>query len=112
MAARATDGLAMRWRAMVDCFRDRFVTVTACVLGYFVIARRDAKRIGKIPRGEIERVPKAVPRFGHVLANQVVRRMAVVTNRDRAMARLRPRGIVLTHDVAIGARRRIVGHIR
>ena len=112
MTARATDRLAVRGRTMIDCFGNRFVTVPARMLGYLVIAWRDAKRIGKVSGREIEGMPEAVPRFGHVLADQIVRRMAIVANRDRAMARLRPRRIMFTHDVAIRARRRVVRHIR
>ena len=112
MTARATDRLAPSRRPVVDCFRNRFVTVPACVLGYIVIARRDAQRIRKVARREIERMPEAIARFGHVLADHVVRRVAIVADRNRAVTRLCPRCIVLAHDVAIRAGRRIVRHVR
>src|SRR5829696_5548467 len=47
-------------------------------------------RFVEVLEGEIERVPEAVPTLGRVLADQVVRHVAVVTGGDRMMAGLLP----------------------
>ena len=73
-----------RWRGS-PAWRDRFVEA----LG-----------------GEIEGVPEAVPRLGVVLPDEVVRHVAVVAHRHRAVAGLQPAVVLFVHDVAVGARAR------
>ncbi len=57
-------------------------------------------------------MPESIRSFGRVLSHEAGRRMAIVANRNGAMARLDPAAVMLAHHVAIRARCRIVGQIR
>ena len=67
---------------------------------------------GKRPRRERERVPEPVEGLRRVLAEEVVRRVAVVADGHGVMARLQPPVVLLVHHVAVGARGRIVRQVR
>src|SRR5687768_409953 len=98
-------------RRMVDRRGDLIVTVSACVRRHLAIPVRDAQGVG-IPAGrEVERMPEPVSCFDRVFAYRIVRRVAVVARRDRAVRGLVPRVEVFTHDVAIRARARVVGQV-
>lgn len=62
--------------------------------------------------GEVIRMPESVAGLGHVLADELRRRVTVVANGGVAMAGLQPRAVLVVHNVAVGARRGIVGHVR
>ncbi len=57
-------------------------------------------------------MPKTVGGFNGVFAENIVRRVTVVASGDGVMARFLPAVILLLHNVAIGARVRIIAHIR
>lgn len=67
--------------------------------------------VGKFARREGQRMEEPIPRFAVILANEIVRRMAVVAGGELAMRRLDPRIVLRTHHVAVHARGRVVGHI-
>ena len=66
----------------------------------------------KVSCGERIGVPEAVIRLDIIFPEKVVRRVTIITSGDRPMARLDPRIVVFSHDVAVGAGRRVIGQIR
>lgn len=62
--------------------------------------------------GEIVRMPESVARLGHVLADELRRRVTVVADSSVTMTGLQPSAVLVVHDVAVRARRGIVGHVR
>ena len=95
----------------VDFRRDVFVTAAAGVFRDLVIEPGDLDGVRVIAAGEVKRVPESVVSFHCILADEVVRGMAIVTGRYRVVARLLPGVILRLHDVAIGARRGVIRHI-
>jgi len=93
-------------------FNDTGVTFSASIVGDLLIAFGDLNRIRIVARREIERMPEAVLRLGGILANEISRRVAVITGRYTAMARLDPTIILILHDMAIHASLGIIGHVR
>src|SRR5690606_3189647 len=75
------------------------------------VAWRDDDGIGEVTGGEGERVVPAVDGFRDVLANRVVRRVAVVTDGDGAMTAAHPARVLLVHDVAVRACDGVVGEV-
>src|SRR5690606_5737410 len=75
------------------------------------VAWRDDDGIGEVTGGEGERVVPAVDGFRDVLANRVVRRVAVVTDGDGAMTAAHPARVLLVHDVAVRACGGVVGEV-
>src|SRR5687767_8000794 len=80
-------------------------------LGDLVVARRDAQGVRVTAGGEIERVPEAVLRLGHVLRDRAWWGVTVVADSDGAVAGARPCVEVIAHDVTVGARPRIIRHV-
>src|SRR5688572_7893161 len=80
------------------------MTLAASLFSDFLIAPRNAQRVGVPPRREIERMPESVLCFRQVLRDESRRRVAVVANSHGPMARARPRVEVILHDVAVGTR--------
>src|SRR5258708_21994817 len=66
----------------------------------------------KVSCGERIGVPEAVIRLDIIFAEKVVRRVIIITSGDRPMARLDPPIVVVSHEVAVGAGRRVIGQIR
>lgn len=81
-------------------------------LGNLAIVRLDPQRIWKFAGSKSKRMPESIRSIGCVLCHKAGRRVAIVANRDGAMARLDPAAVMLAHHVTIRARRRIVGQIR
>src|SRR5690606_37401883 len=96
----------------VDLLDDRRVTLAAGGLGDGAVALGDADRVREAAGGEGEGMIPAVDRLGRVLRDQSRGRVAVVADRDRAVARLGPGAVLLLHHVAVGAGARIVGQVR
>ena len=112
VAAHAGNSLtALRRMRAVDRLRDFGVTLQASLFGDRQIAFADLNGFVKAARGEVKRMPKSVGGFGGVFPHQARRRVAIVAGGDRAMRRLQPAVVLLVHNVAIGARSRIVGQI-
>src|SRR6476469_2496815 len=57
-------------------------------------------------------MPEAIGRFYRVFADEVGWCVAAITGGNRAMRRFEPAVKLFPHDVAIGARRRIVRQVR
>jgi hypothetical protein len=112
MAADATQDACGVRRSWINGLDNGGVTVAARILGDACVPRGDAYRFGKGAGREIERMPEAVQRFCPVLTEDVMRRVTVVAHGNGAMARLQPGAVLLLHDMAVGARLRIVGEIR
>jgi hypothetical protein len=87
----------------VDCLRDVFVAMAASRFGYLVVEVGDPDDVRVITSGEIERMEKAVRSLNCVLANDIVRRVAIVAGRRRVMTRLYPGVILRLHDVTVRA---------
>ena len=88
------------------------VALAAGVLGDLMIMRLDAQRVGEITGRERERVPESVRRLRRILRDEALRRVAVIADRDLAVTRLEPCGVMLLHDVAVGTGRRIIRQVR
>ena len=111
MTACARERATLCRGTVIDGLGYLLVTVTASRFRDFMVALRNAQRIGEVARCEVERVPETVTRLGHVLADQVMLGVAVVADGHGMVRRLGPGGIMLGHDVAVGAGGRIVGQI-
>ena len=66
----------------IDRLGDIFVAVTASRFRYLVVEVGDPDDVRVITSGEIERMEKAVRSLNCVLANDIVRRVAIVAGRD------------------------------
>ena len=62
--------------------------------------------------GEVVRMPESVARLGHVLADELRRRVAVVADGCVAMTGLQPPAVLIVHDMTVRAGRGIVGQVR
>jgi len=91
--------------------RDAFMASPAGILDHFVVELRDLDGVGVVPGREIERVPEPIVGLDRVLSDDVVRRVAVIADRDHMMARLQPRFILRLHHMTIRAGFRIVGEV-
>src|SRR4029077_9101069 len=108
--ALESGGFAVNY-VSVDGGGDAFVAVAAGVLGDFVIELRDLDGVGIPAGGEVEGMPESVVGLDGVLAENVVRSVAVVAGRGRVMARLQPGIVLRLHHVAVGAGGRVVGEV-
>src|SRR5262245_49429727 len=75
------------------------------------VLRLDADRLRKILQREALRVPESVLGLRNVLADEIVRQMAVDAFRVSVMTRMLPAVVLLAHDVAIDARFRVAAEI-
>src|SRR5512140_3347355 len=83
----------------------------AGTLGDSLVVSLDENVVGNATGGECERVQEAVRRLDGVLPCQVMRRVTVVAFGGDAMAGLHPPGVILVHDVAVGAGSGIVAEV-
>lgn len=95
-------GFAM-YNVAVDFRRDVFVTAPAGVFRHSVIELGDLDRVWIVAAGKVVRMPESVVGLHCILADDVVRCVAIVTCGHRTMARLEPSIVLGLHDVAIGA---------
>src|SRR4051812_47759462 len=75
----------------------------ASALRYALIPRLDSYWFVKILQRECQRMIEPVVGFSQQCSKMIVRKMAVVADRDMTVARTLPRVIVPLHDVTIGA---------
>ena len=111
MTAYASQGI-LRPCPDIDTAHHLRVAAAAGVFRDGFIHFRRLKRLVKVAGREGQRVIEAVDTLNRVFPEKIVRRVAVVTNRDGVMTGLQPSVIVVLHDVAVGASRRVVGEIR
>ena len=88
-----------------------FMAIEAGVLGDFTIPRLDLNRIVVIAKREGERMEKAVVRFRHVFAYEIVRQVTVVADGHMMMAAMLPGVVVFLHHVAVRTALGIVAEI-
>ena len=104
---------AINFGAMCGQLRNkRFVTPNAVVLDNSQTAAFDLNRLVKILKSKALAMPQPVLDLRQILADQIVRHVAVVAHRESVMARLLPTVVLLAHDVTVDAGGRIVGQIR
>ena len=96
----------------VDAAHNLLMTGDAVALKHGRILWADHDGFMEILQRETFGMPVAVFRFGDVLADQIVRRVAVVTRRNRVMRRFQPAVELLPHDVTVYASARITRKIR
>jgi len=89
-----------------------FVALPASPFDDFPVVLLDTKRLWKMSRSEGYTVPKAVGGFCEVLRDQPLGRVTIIAACHRMVRGLRPRLIVISHDVAVHACPRIVGKVR
>jgi hypothetical protein len=80
-------------------------------IGHAVVASRDSNFVGKPLCGESPGVEEAIQCFGGVLGEEAGGSMAVVADGPLAMARTEPAGMLIAHDVAVGAGIGIIGEV-
>ena len=88
------------------------MTRTARLFCYTLVMTGNLNRLVKTAEREIIRMPKTVRGFGVVFPQNIGRRMTIVAGRRRVMTRFLPAVVLLLHNVAVGARHRVVAHIR
>lgn len=88
------------------------MTFPAGLFGHLKAVFGNAYVVFKPTRGEVVRMPESVARLGHVLADELRRRVAIVADGYVAMTGLQPSAVLLVHDVTVRAGRRIVCHVR
>lgn len=100
MASEAIQGLLLLvdGKHLMDCV---LMAVQTCILRHLPVARLDLNWLVIVIQGEGERVKKSVVSLGHPLANGVVRKMTIVTNRHSGVAAVLPGIVVVLHDVAV-----------
>src|SRR5687767_8512765 len=91
---------------------DLRMTMPARVLSHRAAASLHGNRLMEISSCESIRMPKAVVGLRPVFAHEIVRRMAIVARRHRAMTGLHPGIQMVLHHMAVCARSRVVGKIR
>jgi len=111
MAADAGDLIVLAETVSGDRFGQVAVASPARFLGHAAISFGDLDRFVKVIESKVIRVPKTVRGLGRVLADQIVRRVAVVTRRNVFMAAFLPTVQLFFHDVTIGASHRVVAQI-
>ena len=110
MAAEATElpttRCRVRWFNSVDDF---FMTRAACLLGDLPAVRFDFNIVLVTARSEEKRMPEPVRCLRRILADEACRRVTAIAARDSAVRRLEPAVELFPHDMAVGARRRLIG---
>ena len=96
----------------VDAAHNLLMTGDAVALEHGRILGADHDGFMEILQRETFGMPVAVFRFGDVLADQIVRRVAVVTRCDGVVRRFQPAVELLPHDVTVYAGARITRKIR
>jgi len=96
----------------IDSLDDVLVAIPARSLGNLPVPWSNLDRFMEIPQSKRHRVMISIQCLGHVLTHELMRGMAVVTDRDRMMTRLQPTIEMIIHHVAVRAGGRIVRQVR
>ena len=111
MAADAGKAVIFVSAAGIDGVGDVCVTVPAGVFRDGAAARFHIDRLMEITGREGVRMPETVIGLGPVLAEEIVRGVAIIASGDGTVAGLQPGVIVILHDMAVRACLRIVGEV-
>lgn len=112
MMTTNTGKTARAIRFGIDRMDDLRVAVSAGRLRDRPIPWCDLDRLVKPARRERQRMIPAIEPLGKVLAEEMVRRMAIVAGCHSVVTGFRPRLELLVHDVAIRARGRAIKQVR
>ncbi len=93
-------------------FDHRLMAITTLLLGHLSVPLGYSYRLMKTAQREIIGMPEPIRSLGVIFADEILGRVAIVTGRRGVMTGLLPAVILLVHDVTIGARRRVVAHVR
>lgn len=88
------------------------MTIPAGFFGHLPVTFSNTDRLMKAADREVIGMPKSVRSLGVILAEEIMRRMAVITGCGGMVAGLLPSVELVVHYVTIGARRRVVAHVR
>jgi hypothetical protein len=91
---------------------DLFVAFQTGGVSDAVITPRNPDLVWKIAGCKSQGMKESVYGFGCVLRDEARGRMAIVAQREFSVARLQPPLELIAHDVAVCARRGIVGEVR
>lgn len=83
----------------------------AGVLSHPAVSRLDPNRLVEVFQRKGQRVEKTIVGLRDPLAHEMVGQVAIIADGDVPMAGILPRIVVVLHDVAIGARQRIVAQV-
>lgn len=89
----------------------RLVAIAAALLSNCAIAGLDLDWLVEDAGREGGRVPEPVRGFRDILGDRAFGRVTVVAGSSFAVASCQPGGVLWLHDVAIGARTRVIGQI-
>lgn len=94
-----------------DSLHDILMTLPASLFSYRATTRRDVNVVF-VPAGrEVVRMPETILRLGCIFADETGRRVTIVANRHRTMARLQPTTKLVLHNMTIHTRFSVVSHI-
>ncbi len=96
----------------IDGLHDILMAITARRFGDGAISGRYLNGLVEISRRECPGMIEAINGLGMIFTDKIVWGVAVVTDCHPKMARFSPCLVLFVHNVAIGAGRGIVGHIR
>ena len=93
----------------IDRIDHRRVTMAASGLGNPFVSRRYLNRFVKLARRKSKAMPEPVRRLRHVLTDEIMGGVTIITGGDASVASLEPSFVLLVHDVAVDARLGIIG---
>ena len=96
----------------IDGLCDGRMAAPACGFDDLAVEAGDLNRVRIISGGEIKRVKETVARLHRILADNIVRGMAVVAGSHGMMAGFHPATGLLIHYMAVGAGAGVVEKIR
>lgn len=112
MASHAVDRVVLNTAVARDLAHESAVAAQAIILDDRRRARVQLDRLVEILKREAPGVAIAVLHLGEVLAEKVLRHVAVVAGGEGVVAGVLPGFVLLAHDVAVDAGHGVVGEIR
>ena len=95
-----------------NLFHDILVAFEARFLGDASVAPGDLNFIWKVLRRESKRMEESIQGFRVVLRDETRRSMTIIADCHLSMTAFQPAFELVSHHVAIGARRWIIRHVR
>ena len=87
------------------------MTLATGFFSYVTTSRSNVDVVLEPTRGEVIGMPETVSCLGRVFADKPRRRVAVVANCHRSVARLHPTGILFVHYVTVNTCLRVICHV-